>query len=216
MSQQFTEKFTVPASSPYTYNLLNPTGATLVQVQSLAGVVVSGCSVASGVLTVPSGEASAILIVVYNATPSSSYTGSKAQAGRGAILTIGGVVIGELDEIPLKRGKWSMAKTTNFQSNKDGEQIPTIREPASTTLAGNRVSSDSGQAAVEAAYQNAALSAFVITMPINTAAGQSSQGDTYSFSAYVAGSDFTVQTEQVVKFSIELGITGPVTLAEGS
>lgn len=216
MSVTFTERFTVPASSPYTYDVLNPTSATLVQVQSLAGVLVSGCSITTGVLTVPSGEAGAILVVVYTATPSSSYTGSKAQAGRGSTLTIGGTVIGEIDNLPMKRGKWALVKTTNFQSGSDAEQLVTIRDPSSITFKGNRVSSDAGQVALEAAYQNATLSTFVLTLPINTKAGQSSQGDTYTFSAYVIASDFDDSTEQAVQYSIELQGSGACILVVGS
>lgn len=216
MSQQFIEKFTVPASSPYTYDVENPTGATLVQVQSLAGVVVSGCSISTGVLTVPSGEASAILVVVYTATASSSYTGSKAQAGRGSQLAIGAspVVIGEVKDVPLNRGKWDLVDVTNFQSGSDTEQLVTMRKAGSVTLKGNRVSSDSGQAAVETAYQSGALTPFTLTLP--KTAAQSSSGDVYTFSAFVVGSDFTDTTAQAVEFSIELQISGACTLTLGS
>jgi hypothetical protein len=213
---KFTEPFVVPGTSPYTYNLLNPTAATLVQVQSLAGVVVSGCSISSGVLTVPSANAGADLIVVYNATPSSSYSGSKAQAGRGSQLYIGSspVLVGEVKDVPLNRGKWDFVDVTNFQSGSDSEQIPTMRKPGSVTFKGNRVASDTGQLAVETAYQSGVLTPFTVTLP--KTASQTVVGDTYTFNAYVAGSDFTDTTTQAVEFSIELQISGPTTLTTGS
>jgi hypothetical protein len=216
MAQQFIEQFTVPGSSPYTYDLENPTDATLVQVQSLAGVPVSGCSVTSGVLTVPSGEAGAILIVVYTATPASSYSGSKAQAARGSIISIGSspVTIGEVTDVPLNRPKWDTADVTNFQSGSDSEFISTIRKPGTITFKGNRVSSDAGQAAVETAYQSGALSPFTLTLPKTPS--QTMSGDKYTFSALIVGSNFDVMVTKQVEFSLELQISGAVTLTPGS
>ncbi len=216
MSQQFIEQFTVPSSSPYTYDLENPTGATLVDVQSAAGVSISGCSISSGVLTVPSAQAGSVLWVVYTATPSSSYTGSKAQAGRGTQLAIGSgpTLIGEVKDLPLNRGKWDLIDVTNFESGEDSEQVVTIRKPGSVTFKGNRVSSDAGQALVEAAYQNGALTAFTLTLP--KTATQVTSGDKYTFNAYVVSSDFSDEATQAIQFSVELQISGPCTLTVGS
>jgi len=145
-----------------------------------------------------------------------TYSGSLAQAGRGSTLSIGGtpVLIGEVKDVPLNRGKWSLVDTTNFQSGSDSEQLVTVRKPGSVTLKGNRVSADVGQVAVEAAYQSGALAAFVLQLP--KTAAQTTAGDKYSFSAFVVGSDFTDSVEQAIEFSIELNISGGCTLTVGS
>lgn len=145
-----------------------------------------------------------------------TYTASAAQAGRGSTLSIGGTptMIGELSDVPFNRGKWQTADVTNFESGSDAEFISTIRKPGTVTLKGNRVSSDAGQIAVEAAYQSGALVAFTLQLPKTPA--QTSSGDKYTFSALVLGSDFDVKTTEAIEFSIELQISGAVTLTVGS
>lgn len=215
MSQQFIEQFTVPATTPYTYNLLNPTGATLVQVQSAAGVPVTGCSITAGVLTVPSTEANAVLWVIYDATPTSSYSGSKAQAGRGTIVKIGSTVIGEVSDAPINRGKWETVDTTNFESGNDSEYLQTIRKGQATTIKGNRLGSlDAGQAAVETAWENGTAASFTITIPKN--GSQTTVGDSYTFNALVLSFDFSVQPTKQIEFSIDLQPTGGYTFTPGS
>jgi hypothetical protein len=145
-----------------------------------------------------------------------AYTGSQAQAGRGSQLSIGAspILIGEVKDLPLTRGKWALVDTTNFESGSDSEQLVTIRKPGTCTFKGNRVSSDAGQAAVEAAYQSGVLTAFTLQLPKTSA--QTSKGDTYTFNAFVADWTLTNQVEQVIEFTIELSISGGSTLTEGS
>lgn len=145
-----------------------------------------------------------------------TYTGSQAQAGRGSTLAIGATPtpIGELSDVPMNRGKWNTADVTNFESGSDTEFITTIRESGTVTLKGNRVSSDAGQLAVETAYQTGAIAAFTLTLP--KTATQTTTGDTYTFKALVTGSDFTVSTTQKIDFTIDLKVSGPVTLTVGS
>lgn len=145
-----------------------------------------------------------------------AYTGSKAQAGRGTTLSIGATptLIGELNDIPIQRGKWETVDVTNFESVSDAEYLTTIRKAGSLTVKGNRVVSDAGQVAVEAAYQSGALSAFAITLPMTST--QTVKGDTYTFNAYVLSADFSVQPTKQIEFSMELQITGGTTFTAGS
>lgn len=186
--QQFIEQFTVPAASPYTYDVENPTGATLVQVQSAAGVPVSGCTLVGGVLTVPSTEADAVLWVIYNATPATSYAGSKAQTSVGLTLGIGttanGTVtpIGELATAPAGLlGKYATTEVTNSQSlqmsTPADEHIKTYLKRGPVTIKGNRVSSDAGQAMCIAA--TASDSVYYLTFQFPKNASQVSSGDKY-------------------------------------
>jgi len=123
-------------------------------------------------------------------------------------------MIGEVKEVPLNRGKWEVVDTTNFESGSDSEQLVTMRKPGSCTFKGNRVSTDAGQALVEAAYQSGALTAFVLQLPRNPT--QTTIGDKYTFNAFVVGSDFTDAVTQAIEFSIELNISLGCTLTEGS
>jgi hypothetical protein len=144
------------------------------------------------------------------------YTSSKAQAGRTASISIGAVptLIGECDQIPVQRGAWKMADVTNFESGSDAEYLPTIRDGAKLEITGNRVSSDAGQTAVEAAYQSGALTAFTVALP--KTATQTTTGDSITFNAYVMESTFTVDLKDAIKFKISLQVSGPMDMVEGS
>ncbi|MGC1784452.1 MAG: hypothetical protein WA708_18150 [Acidobacteriaceae bacterium] len=144
-----------------------------------------------------------------------TYTRSLAQAGRGSTLSIGATptLIGEVRNAPMNRGKWKFADVTNFESGSDEEVLTTIRETGSVPMEGNRVSGDAGQVLVEAAYQSGALTAFVLTLPVTAA---QSTGDSYAFSAYVEGSDFTVDVEKEIDFKISLKISGGTVFTAGT
>lgn len=144
------------------------------------------------------------------------YTGSQAQAGRGSSLSIGATptLIGEITDVPFKRPEWNFVDVTNFESGNDEEVLSTIRKTGQFTVTFNRVSSDAGQAAVEAAYQSGALSPFV--MQLAKATGQVTNGDKYVFNAYVIGSDLGIKPTDKIAGSITLKTSGPVTLTVGS
>lgn len=144
------------------------------------------------------------------------YTHSLAQAGRGSSISIGATptLIGEITDIPLDLPKWDSVDVTNLESGSDQENLLTVRKSATFTVKGNRVSTDAGQVAVISAYQNATLSAFVVTLP--KTATQTTTGDTYSFSAFVMSASFDVSPTKQVDFSMDLMTSGPVTFTAGS
>lgn len=145
------------------------------------------------------------------------YTGSQAQSGRGTTISIGTStppIIGEVSDIQLNRGKWDFANTTNLESGSDEEMLAVIRKAAQMSLKGNRVDSDAGQVAVEAAYQAGSLQTFVIQLP--KTAAQTTNGDKYTFTGYVAAFQFTVAPTKQVEFSMEIQTSGPITLTVGS
>jgi hypothetical protein len=144
------------------------------------------------------------------------YTGSKAQAGRGSLLSIGATPtpIGECADVPFNRPEWDTVDTTNFDSGADEEQLVTIRKAATFSVTGNRVSSDAGQTAAEAAYQGGTLQQFTFTLPKTTA--QTTTGDKYVFNAYVKGSNFKVSPTGKIEFTLNLQTSGPVVLTVGS
>ena len=145
-----------------------------------------------------------------------TYAGSKAQAGRTSTISIGTAptLIGECDQIPVDRGAWKMDDVTNFESGSDAEYLPIIRDGGKLELTGNRVSSDAGQVAVEAAYQNGSIQPFTVTLPETSA--DTTKGDTLTFNAYVMGSTFNVDLKGAIKFKLSLQVSGPMTLTPGS
>lgn len=120
-----------------------------------------------------------------------TYSGSKAQAGRGSTLAIGAtpVTIGEVTTTGISGAQWNTVDTTNMQSGPDAEFLSTIRQNGTLKVDGNRVSSDAGQIALEAAFASGAVTPFTLTLP--KTAAQTTTGDVYSFSALVEGRDFS-------------------------
>ena len=144
-----------------------------------------------------------------------SYTNSNAQSGFGASLTIGGtpVVVGEIKSFGLNGQKWDTAEVTNLQSLAK-EFITTIRDNGTMDLDLNRVSTDAGQAAVEAAFTSGALTPFAFTLAKET--GQSTTGDKFQFSALVVSRDFTVDPTKEIAAKIQLKISNAITYTEGA
>lgn len=144
------------------------------------------------------------------------YTSSQAQAGRGTIIGIGATptTIGEITDFPMNRGKWDTVDVTNFESGSDAEFLTTIRKSANITVKGNRVSSDAGQVACEAAYQAGSVASFTVTLPKTST--QTSTGDKYVFNALVVALDFSITPTKAVEFSLDLQVTGATTFTAGT
>lgn len=152
-----------------------------------------------------------------------SYSKSQAQSGRGTILSIGSTgatptfsVIGEVKTATQSGSQWGTEDVTNFESGNDQEFQTTIRDNGEFSLAGNRVPSDAGQLATEAAFSDGIIRPFKLQLPINTLTGQTSTGDLYTFSALVVSRDFSVEFNKVITFATKLKVSGPVTLTPGS
>jgi hypothetical protein len=155
-----------------------------------------------------------------------SYTGSRAQAGRGSSLAIGPltgttgtetyVTIGEIKTSGISGAQWQTEDVSNFQSNADQEFLSTMRDNGTIDISGNRVTSDAGQVAVEAAFASGLKYDFKLTLPINVQAGQTTAGDYYTFSALVQSRDISVDTTKAIGWQVKLKISGPVSLVAGS
>lgn len=146
-----------------------------------------------------------------------TYSGSQAQRGASSTLSIGSspTLIGEVKSVSLNRGEWQTMDVTNLESGVDEEILTTLRNNGTVAFKINRVSADAGQAAVETAYQSGALTAFVLQLPKTPA--QTSQGDKYSFSAFVIKSNIgPVEPKSAIEGDIELKISGTAPLTIGS
>ena len=154
-----------------------------------------------------------------------AYNGSLAQAGRGSALSIGPItgtltptytMVGEIKTSGISGAQWGTEDVTNFESGADQEFITTVRDNGTIDLAGNRVTSDAGQAAVEVAFGTGLKYLFKITLPVNVQAGQTTVGDVFSFSAIVQGRDISVDTTKSIGWTVKLKVSGAVTLTAGS
>jgi hypothetical protein len=154
-----------------------------------------------------------------------AYTSTQAQSGNGSILAINtGTVssaiwttVGEISDI-AQSGKTNKSDdATNLQSSAE-EFIPTILTPGSWGLTLNRVSGDAGQAAVLASFNALppTIKQYKITLP--KAAGQSTTGDAFAFSAMVEEfNDLgTVKADKKISTQAKLKVSGPIVLTVGS
>ena len=154
----------------------------------------------------------------------STYTGSKAQTGRGAVLSIGGVAsatgtptwvpIFEVKKTSIKN-QWDKVERTNFNSGILKEFGKTMLDAGTVSLGGGRVSSDAGQAALNAAFLDGNNAyKFQLTYPL--APGQTTTPDIETFNALVMSAGRDIDTETDIEFSIDLQITFLDTLIVGS
>jgi hypothetical protein len=145
-----------------------------------------------------------------------TYTGSKAIAGRGSILSVGATptVVGEVKSSGFTGNKWDTVDVTNYQSGPDREFIVTVRDNGTLKVAGNRVSTDAGQLLVEAAYGTGAITAFILTLP--KSAAQTTTGDTYGFNALVESRSFDDDVTKEISWDVSLKISGAVTFTAGT
>ena len=126
--------------------------------------------------------------------PASTYTSSKGQSGAGVLLYIGGVsgvssgetfaIVTEVMDLPVTLPKWKTADTTNLQSSVE-ESSKTLLGLTTISVKGNRVPSDAGQLAIQAAYASKQPYDFIVVFPKNAAEGQTTVGDSFTFSALV-------------------------------
>ncbi|MGC9159795.1 MAG: phage tail tube protein, partial [Terracidiphilus sp.] len=120
-----------------------------------------------------------------------AYTHSQATAGRGSTLSINtGTLttpvwtpIGEWKNATQSGNQWKTIDVTNMDSGPNQEIITSIRDNGTYKVSGNRVSTDPGQVALNAAYNSGALTMFELLLPLGPT--QTTTGDMYAFTALV-------------------------------
>jgi hypothetical protein len=146
-----------------------------------------------------------------------TYTGSKAQAGRGSIISIGSgtpVEIGEISSCSPTGNAVEFVDTSNFDSGVDEEFLPTMRNNGSYRLQGNRVSSDAGQIAVNTAYNTLAIASYTIQYPKRS--DQTSTGDKRVFNAFVETIGESIEVKNKITFDVTLKVSGLPVFTPGS
>jgi hypothetical protein len=138
---------------------------------------------------------------------------SKGQSGLGSLLSIGSPTsdtpsssytpIGEILDLPNKMPEWKTTPTTHLQSTVESA-APVIKALTKLSVKCTRVSNDPGQTLVRAAYLSAQPYDFKVQLPPNPNAGQTTVGDSYTFSAYVLMTDGDIKPEAYVDFNFDL------------
>jgi hypothetical protein len=155
-----------------------------------------------------------------------AYTGSKAQAGRGTQLFIGGVtgaggtetftLVGEIKTSGIAGVQYDQEDVSNFQSGAYKEYLATMIDPGTLDMMGNRISTDGGQQAVEAAFLTGLTYDFKLVLPVSAKLGQTTTGDTYLFSGFVKSRDIPVDTTKAISWSVKIQLSGAPTYTQGS
>lgn len=144
-----------------------------------------------------------------------TYSTTAAQSGRGTSLSIGAspVLIGEIRSLTQSGNTWETSDVTNFQSAFTKEFISTILDSGEFDVTCNRVSSDAGQVALEAAFEGAGagtLQAF--TIQLLKSGNQTTTGDSITFHALVQSKNITIEPTKEITTSWKLKVSGlPVT-----
>lgn len=143
---------------------------------------------------------------------------SKSQAGRGATIAIGATptLIGEVKNVKPSGEEWKTEDVTNLgTSGNNTEKLATILEGGTVEISGNRVSSDAGQVALQAAFASGVATNFVITLPKTST--QTTTGDTYTFLAIVLALPTPeLDVTKSIPFTAKLQVTDGVAFAIGS
>lgn len=153
-----------------------------------------------------------------------SYTGTKAAIGKGLKLQINTgtassptwVTVGESLEMTLA-SKMLTEEATNFDSSAT-EYIGTLADGGEIKFSCNRVSSDAGQVAMQAAGPMGAgaglFKSFQAIAPL--AVGQTSLGDTWTWNAIVTEFNPAFKPDKKTSMSGVMRTTNGVVYTEGS
>lgn len=150
------------------------------------------------------------------------YTASKAQTSQGTLIYINPanasppnwIKIGE----PLNAefsDKKNFDDSTNLESTAK-EFLPILPDPGKLNVDLNRVSTDTGQAALQSDYTSGQRSQYKVVFPINTEAGQTTAGDERRFLAYVEQLSPSIKVDKKITTKFMLQITGAITPIQGS
>jgi hypothetical protein len=150
-----------------------------------------------------------------------SYTGTQGQTGNGSIFAVNTgtvttpvwTVIGEAVDITPTGYENKTDDGTNLQSSAV-ERVFTIKDGGTWDFTANRVSTDTGQAAMAAAFASGATTMFKVTLPKEAA--QTSVGDSFAFTAIVAKWVPSIKVDKIVKIAGSCATTNGITLTEGS
>lgn len=159
-----------------------------------------------------------------------SYTFSTGQSGLGGSLSINTgtvstpiwAIVEQTTEISITGYEIKFADTTNLQSSVEEKQ-PIIIVPGTLKCTAITVPAAEapGQAAVQTAFLDGALqtpSNFKLTAAKNTVAGQTTAGNSWTFSAYVGSfiPTASITPEKIIMTEFTLEVVTPYVETQGS
>lgn len=141
------------------------------------------------------------------------YTGSKALSGQLTSLSIGvtPTLIGEITDIQQSGRQMATEPTTNLQSTAK-EFVGTIMDNGAVEFAFNRIASDAGQLAVEAALVSGVPVAFTLQEPKGSF---TTTGPKATFSGLVTESNLT-WASKVITGKVKMLVSGAITWTPGT
>ena len=153
-----------------------------------------------------------------------AYTSSFAQTAFGSSFSINTgtasspvyTIIGELQSPKLTGAKNNFIEVTNLQSTQE-EFITTLSSGGNWEFTANRVTADTGQTAMQAAFTNKTKLLYKVSLPINTQVGQTTTGDAYTFQGVVetlAISD--LDPKKAITLTGSIKVSGGTTFVAGS
>jgi uncharacterized protein YycO len=83
-------------------------------------------------------------------------------------------------------------------------------------MSGNRIPTDTGQLAVEAAFVTGLTYDWKLVLPINVKAGQTTTGDTFVFSGFIKSRDIPIDTTKAIAWNVTLQLSGAPVFTAGS
>ena len=156
---------------------------------------------------------------------------AKPLVGIGAVLSIGTLggtptftAINGIKQFKSPSQKWSTEDVTTLDSTGGARVfVKTIQDPGGADISLMWESADAGQIALWNAFAassnqaNGAAYPFKLVLPINGAGGQTTTGDTFTFSALVTDvQNPEVQVDKAITWSVKLQVSGPITYVEGT
>lgn len=148
-----------------------------------------------------------------------TYSTTNAQSGRGTSLSIGAspVLIGEIRSLTQSGNTWETSDVTNFQSGFTKEFISTILDSGEFDVTCNRVSSDAGQQALEAAFEGASAGVLQqFTLQLLKSGTQTTTGDSFAFKSLVQSSNIQIEPTKEITTTVKLKVSGAKTFTIGS
>lgn len=203
-----------PKASDYTGNPISITGTVASSSTSVTSVS-STTGLYKGMPISGTGIPTGTTIAVVGTGTLTLSAAATADGSAEALSVIPFVPIMEISESPVSGYKWDMEDITNFDSGKNKEWLKTLLDSGKMAVAGNRVSDDTGQQLLRAAFLDTVAYMFQLQYPLNV--DQETTGDTDVFAALVEQFDSTpISVGKAIKISASLQRTGAITFTEGS
>ena len=200
-----------------------------IQTGNAAGSVTTATDVVTGVTGTPfvtdgswDGETITIAgtpFIIDTVTSATSLTTTTPVGTNATAVAFTGPVtytqVAEVKTLNFSGSKNDLEDVTSFDSEGRFKQyVATLADSGDCSINGNYITSDEGQGAFRAAFNDAPTLSFKIVLPLQ--AGQTVQGEQWVFNGIVSELDNGVQYDKIISFQSKVKCTGPITVIAGS